>query len=154
MPDLALKYSNDLGGMDLAIIDDDLAPDAGLETSALLSEFIDRRAADEDVLLQPEDKRGWWGDQFAEVDGDQLGSRLWQLDRALLTEDIAPQTSAKVKEAYGWMLADGVAARVDVMVEVGARSLSRTTTITRPTGDQINFRYTGAWEAQDAISAG
>jgi len=156
MSDIALIWNQDLGGMDLAIVEDDIATDAGLETAVLISLFSDRRAADEDVLLDPEDKRGWWADQFAEVEGDQIGSRLWQLERSLLTPDVEVQTDVKVREALAWMIADRIAATIDVEVTTDdeRKLLCLSITINQPSGEAINFRFASVWEAQNAISAG
>lgn len=153
MSDIRLVYDNVLGVMDLAIEDDDIARDTGLETSVLISRFTDRRAADEDVLLNPEDKRGWWGDQFSEVDGDQIGSRNWLLERALLTPDVEVQTEVRTGESFDWMLVDDVAASIDITIETDdeTRSLCEQITINQPTGDQLNFQYTSVWEAQNAV---
>ena len=153
MSDIRLEYDNDLGVMDLAIVDDDIARDAGLETAVLISLFTDRRAADEDVLLNPEDKRGWWGDQFSEVEGDQIGSRNWLLERALLTPDVEVQTEVRTRECLDWQLEDEVAASIDVVIETDdeTRSLCEQITINQPTGDQLNFRYTSVWENQNAV---
>ena len=46
--DLSLTWSNDTGDADLSLIDSDLAVDRGLETSVLLSLFLDRRAEPDD----------------------------------------------------------------------------------------------------------
>ncbi len=153
MSDIRLVYDNVLGVMDLAIEDDDIARDAGLETSVLISLFSDRRAADEDVLIDPEDKRGWWGDQFGDVDGDLIGSGLWQLERALLIPDVEVQTEVKVRESLAWMIEDEIAATIDVDVTTDdeTKSLCLSITINQPTGEQLNFRYTSVWEAQSAV---
>lgn len=156
MSDIRLVYDNDFGAMDLAIENDDVASDAGLETAVLISLFSDRRASEEDVVLDPEEKRGWWADQFSEVSGDQIGSRLWQLDRALLTPDVEVQTEVKVREALAWMIEDEIAASIDIEITTddATRALCLLVTVNRPTGEQLNFRYTSVWEAQNAISAG
>lgn len=154
MSDLALRYDSARGGMDLFLEDDDLALDQGLETSVLLSLFLDRRAADEDVLVEPENRRGWWGDQFAELDGDEQGSRLWQLDRALLTADVEGQVEVAVNDSLDWMVEDVVVGDVETDVETDdrRRALAWTTTITRPDGATINFRFADLWSF-DAVQS-
>lgn len=98
----------------------DLATDAGLRTALLLSLFTDRTAGAEDVLPDPADadRRGWWGD--IGLDGaapDPIGSRLWLLAREKSTDATRRRAEIYVREALAWMLADGVAAAVDVEAE-------------------------------------
>lgn len=154
MSDIALTWSRADAAMAMAVVDDDVAVDAGLRTSVLLSLFVDRRAAEEDVLIDPEDRRGWWGDEFAEAEGDLEGSRLWQLERALLTSDLPARSEAYDREALGWMIEDRVAGTLDIVVETEGQGLVTNITINRPGEEAINFRFASAWEAEDAISAG
>jgi phage gp46-like protein len=63
LADLALTWDEQQGAADLALIDNDLASDRGLETAVLLSLFTDRRAQPDDVPPSgdPADRRGWCG---------------------------------------------------------------------------------------------
>jgi phage gp46-like protein len=90
LADLALVWGSS-GGGDVALVDSDLASDHGLTTAVLLSLFTDRRAEDDDTPPSGDDsdRRGWWADEFAEVEGDKIGSRLWLLDRSKRTADVA-----------------------------------------------------------------
>src|SRR4051812_11864908 len=89
LADLALVWDESNGSADVALIDSDLASDAALETAVMLSLFLDRRAQPDDAPPSgdPNDRRGWWADQFADTEGDLVGSRLWLLDRSKLTGD-------------------------------------------------------------------
>jgi len=62
--DFKMKWDTDLMEGDLEVENGDLAHDGGLETAVLMSLFTDRRARDDDKLLDEEarDKKGWWGD--------------------------------------------------------------------------------------------
>lgn len=154
MGDIALQWSLDAGGADLLIENDDLASDEGLRTAVLLSLFTDRRANDDDVLPgEDDDRRGWWADEFLQVEGDRMGSRLWLLDRSKRTADVVPRAEQFAREALAWLLEDRVAAAVDVTATADGIVLRLDVTITRPTGDAVSFQFSHAWdgEAQRAI---
>lgn len=145
MGDLALSMRD--GVIDLAIVDNDLAPDEGLRTACLISLFADRRAEDDDQLpVEDGDRRGWWGDQFAEQEGDRIGSRLWLLERAKRTEDLVPSAEEYAREALAWLVEDRVASRVDVAAELEPRGLAIDVTIRKPDGDEANFRFSHVWD--------
>jgi phage gp46-like protein len=147
--DIALKWSN--GVIDLVLEDDDVLTDEGLRTAVLLSLFVDRRAEDDDPLPgSDDDRRGWWADEFSDVEGDRIGSRLWLLDRAKRTADVVPRTEELAREALAWMIEDRVAASVDVAVEVDGDIRYLNVTIERPSGDRANFRFAAAWDAEAA----
>jgi phage gp46-like protein len=152
--DLALQWSLDAGGADLAIESDDLASDAGLRTAVLLSLFTDRRANDDDALPgDDDDRRGWWADEFLQVEGDFMGSRLWLLARSKRTPDIVPRAEQFAREALAWLLEDRVAKTVDVTARADGVVLYLDVTIARPTGDAAAFQFAHTWdgEAQRAV---
>jgi len=93
--------------------------DDGLETAVIISLFTDRRARDDDELPDPNnpDKRGWWGDLVAEVEDDQIGSRLWLLERSKTTPDVLVKAKEYAEEALDWLISDGIAKRGEVEVE-------------------------------------
>lgn len=149
LADLALTWSDAKGSADLSLVDDDLAVDISMETAVLLSLFIDRRAFDDDALPtgDPDDRRGWWGDAFADNEGDKIGSRRWLLDRAKMTPDLPRQLEAYDREALAWMIEDGVASSIDIVIDVVAPGkLFETITINRPGRDAISFRYSHVWD--------
>lgn len=146
LADLALVWSG--SSADLALIDGDLASDAGLETAVLLSLFLDRRAEADDVPPSgdPNDRRGWWADQFAAVEGDKIGSRLWLLDRSPLTDENARRAEEYVREATAWMLEDRVVSRIDVEVQNTAKDRLIGVTVHRPGRDPVSFRFSHVWD--------
>jgi phage gp46-like protein len=152
--DLALQWSLDAGGADLAIESDDLASDAGLRTAVELSLFTDRRANDDDALPgADDDRRGWWADEFLQVDGDRMGSRLWLLSRSKRTPDVVPRAEQFAREALAWLLEDRVVKAVDVAARADGVVLYLDVTITRPSGDAASFQFAHTWdgEAQRAV---
>jgi phage gp46-like protein len=148
LADLALTWSEKTGDADLSLIDSDLASDRGLETAVILSLFLDRRAEDDDQPPSgdPNDRRGWWADQFADVAGDRIGSRLWLLDRSKRTNETVLRAKEYVLEALAWMLVDRVVESIDVTVETTTDALLIGLELQRPGKDPLSFRFAHTWE--------
>lgn len=93
------------------------APAAGLltgsdiETAVLISLFTDAAAGPDDAVPDSTgDPRGWWADPT-------IGSKLWLLARAKRTPQNLQLALAYLRQALAWLVADGVAAAVDVTAE-------------------------------------
>jgi phage gp46-like protein len=153
MSDILLTWDPVHAAADLSIEANDLAREYGLETAVLISLFTDRRADDGDTLPdESTDRRGWWGDAVPVVEGDQIGSRLWLLDRAKQTPSVLRQAEEFALEALQWLVDDKVAARIEATAEIirpGVRGL--TIFIYRPgRADPARFRYDSVWSAMEA----
>ena len=148
LADLALTWSNTTGDADLSIIDLDLASDRGLVTAMVLSLFTDRRAEADDVPPSGDarDLRGFWADEFADVEGDRFGSRLWLLARSKRTNETLLRAKEYVLEALAWALEDKVAKSIEVTVEAIGSALVFEVGLLRPTGDRVEFRFAHAWD--------
>lgn len=153
LADLALTWSNALGSADLSMIDSDLASDRGLETAVLLSLFTDRRAKDDDVPPSGDatDRRGYWADEFAAVEGDKFGSRLWLLDRSKRTNETARLAEEYSREALAWMLEDRAVSSLDVVTETTAAALLIGVTLHRPGKDPLSLRFAHVWDNQEGL---
>ena len=113
MGDIRTIFVDMTTGMDFALDQLGLVEDDGLDTSVILSLFVDRRANDDDVLPgDPNDKRGWWADAFPVAPGDKIGSRLWLLNREKQMASVLDRAQEYAQEALQWMLDDGVASSV------------------------------------------
>jgi len=149
LADLALTWSNTRGSADLSMIDSDLASDRGLETAVLLSLFLDRRAQPDDVPPSgdPNDRRGWWADQFATVEGDLIGSRLWLLDRSVITSETARQAEQYVREAVQWLIDDQVVSAFDVTIDTSRREVMLIgLDVHRPGRDVLSLKFDHVWD--------
>ncbi|MFC0407910.1 phage GP46 family protein [Roseomonas elaeocarpi] len=146
MTDIAIAWDTATGQGDWSFEAGDLAVDSGLRSAVLVSLFTDRRAAEDFVPTDgTSDRRGWWGDTY---EADQIGSRLWQYERAKKADGTAllRQVRDSCSEALAWLVEDGVAAKVDVT----AAWLNRTTiglgiTISEPDGKLSTFNFSWAW---------
>lgn len=141
MTQLRLTMNPATGEGDLARASDgSLLVDDGLETVVTLSLFTDAPATADDGIEKVEDRRGWWFDAFDADDPSPTGSRLWLLQRALLTAESMKACASEAKRALEWMVAAGAASAVDAVVarvdnqDDAARMV---VTITGPSGDVI-----------------
>lgn len=114
MADLLIGPNNDF-----RVRGADLATDGGLETAVRLCLGTDARALPDDVLPDgSQDRRGWWGDAFAPVTGDRIGSRRWLLAREKQQEQVLRDLEAYDSDALEHLVEDGVAERVEVQASI------------------------------------
>jgi len=101
--DIKLVYDEQFFMGDLELIAHELAIDTSLETAVFISLFTDKRA-----LVNNELQKGWWADSYADIKGDEIGSKLWLLSR----EKVMPIVKVKAKEyseqALVWLKEDGL----------------------------------------------
>lgn len=114
---IRLIYDAELGEADLGAADDGgIEEGHELETAVLISLFTDRRVTLEELPSDRDDgmdRGGWWGDAYAEEEGDEIGSRLWLLEHGIDTPDAPVRAAAYAREALAWMVEDGLARSVD-----------------------------------------
>lgn len=124
----------------------------GLRTAIVISLWTDRRVdADVEIPAGDGDRRGWWADEFASVDGDKIGSKLWLLDRSTLSLGVAQRAEQYITEALAWMIEDRVASAVKVSVTtVNPDRIEFEIIVTRPSGDNADFKFAHVWDAERA----
>lgn len=133
-----------------------LAEDAGLRTAVIASLFTWRRANADDVLPDPAatDRKGYWGDSFAQINGRQVGSRLWLLARRVRTDGVAEEARQMCIEALDWLIEDGVAAAVDVIVTAAPpRRLNLGVRIHRHDGTVEDLDFGDVWQGIMELAA-
>lgn len=146
MADIATIWTT--AGGDWLVQPPSLAADDGLATAVVLSLFTDRLAnADDDLPGPTSGRRGWWGDTYAEQQGDLIGSRLWLLARSKQLPAVLLLAEQYAKEALQWLLEDGVASAVDVTAEVvRPEVLGLQVAITRPARPVARYRFETFWK--------
>ncbi|MCL9999230.1 MAG: phage GP46 family protein [Erythrobacter sp.] len=166
MTDLALVWDADAMAADLLLGSGRLATDDGMRTAILISLFTDARAADDETLPEAGgDRRGWWGDAYAREprpdagtarDPDRIGSLLWLLSRSKITPRTLAQAKQACDEALAWLVRDGIASAVRVVIEAQVRPGQSTpdlmaiaVEIDRPTGPNRQ-RHDFTWDASTA----
>mgnify|MGYP000590465443 CR=1 FL=1 len=112
----------------------------------LVSLFSWRKSASDDGVSAP-NRQGWWGDTYADVAGDRIGSRLWLLDREKVLPPVLRKAEEYVKEALQWLLDDKIVGRVEVTAErYGMDGASINVTLYKPDDTQIlNARFQDVW---------
>jgi len=125
-----------------------LSEESGLDSAVIISLFTDRRAEADDLLPDgSSDLGGWWADAFPDIPGDKIGSRLWLLRRAKLTDETLRQLEEYASEALQWLLTDGVVVGLAVVAERLARTAAGVViTMQRPQQGPLQYRFTQYWE--------
>lgn len=164
MTDLALVWDDETFSADMLLSGGALGTDDGMRTAILISLFTDARASEDAALPEDgDDRRGWWGDQFAagagpdagtSEDRNRIGSLLWLLGRAKATTANLQLARQSAEAALGWIVRDGIASGVSVEVEAqrieGVRQrLAIGVKLDRPKGPSRE-RYDFTWEASIA----
>lgn len=101
---------------DLAVESGQILRDGSLKTAVTISLLTWGRANPEDGIPDDQDLRGWWGDTYPDVPGDQWGSRLWTLrgKPIALGVQLAPGIA---KDALKWMLEDNLVSSTSAIAE-------------------------------------
>ncbi|MDO5531430.1 phage GP46 family protein [Sutterella sp.] len=120
--------------------------DNELAQAVLISLFSWRKSADDDGVAAP-GRMGWWGDSYAQVEGDRIGSRLWLLQREKLTESALRKAEAYAEEALQWLIDDAIVGSVEVMAERGeTERLDLSVTLYKPDDTQaLSARFQDVW---------
>jgi len=152
--DAALTFDPVTLSADLTIESGDLAPERDLTTAILLSLFTEARAEASDPLPQGEtNRRGYWADAYAEVDGDKFGSKLWLLDREKSLVVVAAKAKQYAEQALAWLKEDGIAQAVRVTAELlpvratdSVRPvLALSVEVRKPPDRLITYRFRYVW---------
>jgi len=154
--DIRISWDLDLTEGDFAFDSElqDLEFDESLETAVIISLFTDRRANEDDILPDPNnlDRRGWWGDLTTSFEDDQIGSRLWLLEREKTLESVLVRAKEYTREALHWMIEDGVAVKIETEAErqgtPGNDILAISGKIFKPDGTVVPFKYSAQWIQQ------
>ena len=91
----------------------DLVPVYGMETAILMSFYCERRA-DSSEVANPIYQRGWWGNQFSENTGYEIGSKNWLLYQSRNVPETATRATLYNQEAFQWMVEDNLLDSVQV----------------------------------------
>lgn len=102
-----------------------LAAKAALDTAVILCLFSDARLPPAHPLafLADGDPRGWWGDGIdvrTDLGETPLGSLLWLLERAPLTDKMATWARQLATEALAPLLAQDAVVRIDCAAAANA----------------------------------
>lgn len=126
-----------------------LDTDDGLETACIVSLFTNARApadAGVDPLQSP---GGWWGSQFLDDTGAELGSKLWLTRRLGLNTAGMLKCDAWVRESLQWLIDAGIAASVNSTTSRyanGAVKNAAQIAISIQRSSNLNARFERVWK--------
>ena len=107
-----------------------------LAQAVLISLFSWRKSEVDDGIKAP-NRQGWWGDTFAIVQGDRIGSRLWLLQREKLLPDVLRRAQAYAEQSLQWLSEDRIVERVVVEAKHGGTNqLDLHVTCYKPHGER------------------
>jgi phage gp46-like protein len=112
----------------------------GLSRAVVISLFTWRRADTGDVY-DGSNKYGWWGDTYPVEHGDKIGSKLWQLLRRKLTDDVIAEVEEVSRDSLQWMIDDGICSNVDVSVERSEINRVNISVVLTVDGKQTSYKF-------------
>lgn len=144
MQDVLIRANSD-GLYDLVVDGNLFASAGGFETAIPVSLFTDARAPAA-LVSDPQNRRGWIGNLLTAATMRQLGSILWTLDQARITQETLNIARLSAQDAFQWMLDDGVALAVLVDVSRAPKG-SLLITIQITDTSSVVSRYQTLWRA-------
>ena len=145
--DFGLFINEETGVIEPLFEDGDYVEDMTLETAVILSLFSDARIEVDELPLGETKRRGFWGDLFADVEGDVYGSKLWLYDRGKIANSQIPLVENKAAAALEWLIEDGAAKSVETEASFESGKLRLDITIQKPDGDENRFGF--IWNEQE-----
>lgn len=149
MADLSFTYDQTKTYADISVSGGDFVLLNDLETAVGISLFTDRRATDQEIkefqygIIERQSRRGYWANTYRNV---TQGSGLWLLDRSKRQEVVRSNAEVYAASALQWLVDEGIAASVDVSAEFfGASGLDLSVSITKPTGEDLEYKYQFVW---------
>jgi phage gp46-like protein len=117
----------------------DLEMTDGLETAILMSILCEKRT-DASEIINPKYRRGDWSNELNDVEGYEVGSKLWLLDQARVNQESFNVGLDALQEGFEWMLEDDLVKSVEIDGEFDS-NISYDIDITKQ-DDKINrYRY-------------
>lgn len=154
--DIKLTWDLELQGAKMSFENNDVVADYSLLTSVIISLFTDAKASIDDELPDPRDLdlRGWWGNSTNPLrPSDQVGSKLWLLERSKATKETLNKAEQYTRDALQWIIDEGIAKRTDIVVENQRSEISGTNilgihvAIIRPDDITETFKFILEWAA-------
>lgn len=132
----------------------DLRAEQGLATQVLIHLMTDARVETSE-LRDGDENRGWFGDSFDVMDGEQpIGSRLWLLRRSALYDGIETIAVDYAREALQPLLSQSAVASIDVSATADRANsrLDLAVTIYGRNGDvTFDQKYALLWRQIDGV---
>lgn len=108
---------------------------------AVIISLLTWRRADTGDVYDGSNKYGWWGDTYPVEPGDKIGSKLWQLLRRKLTDDVIAEVEEVSRDSLQWMIDDGICSNVDVSVERSEINRVNISVVLTVDGKQTSYKF-------------
>ena len=146
MGDIAISWIGFDHG-DWSVSDGGITTGDDLASAIYVSLFTDALASSDFTPTDgTQDRRGWWGDSYADPDDGHIGSDLWQLERSKKTASLLPRAQDMCNAALEWLVRDGIAASVSTVATwQNGKRLALAVTVTKPDATRQTFNYAWAW---------
>jgi phage gp46-like protein len=119
--DLRMQLT-DQGYYDLVISNGTFETISGFESAILMSLLAERRA-DNSEISQPQKRRGWIGNEMNDLVNSEIGSKLWLLAQARLTQDSVNKAVDFARLGLQWFIDDGYSERIDITGQIKNNSI-------------------------------
>lgn len=114
MPSDIKFVKDEKGSYDIDFENGDFALTDGLDTAILLSIFAEKRATRSQVE-DPLKRRGHFSNEFASVEGYQVGSTQWLFtEQAENSESNTTQLENSIKDGLRWFVDDKICKKINV----------------------------------------
>lgn len=121
-------------------------------TRAVYISLFSWRRAEIDDPVDDDERYGWWGDSFPMIANDRIGSRLWLLRRAKLTNQTIGDAQLYAREALQWLLDDGHILALEILAErAGNSRLNLGARMTLPGGGRLVIYPNEEWQVIYAL---
>lgn len=146
--DAVLTINPSTGLYDMQIgPDGDILAEDFFDTSILYSIFGERRAS-ADEMLEPNQRRGWIGNDST----FENGSKVWLYEQARITRSVMNGIADEVLKSLQWLVDDGYAVSIDKpVISVTREAVLIEVTIRRPR-DKVSRRFYKLWELTGRVS--
>jgi phage gp46-like protein len=145
MQDIKLIKDEDISTFDIAITNGDIDTVDNFDSAINASLLLDARASS--PLISPERSNGWLGNLATPVRDRQLGSLLWLLSQARLTQTNVNEAVDYARKALNWLVEDGICKNVTVSGEIIPRLGIRLTINIFAFSGRVETQYYNLWEA-------
>jgi len=141
--DLAIELNED-GIYDLVIENGQFKQTDTFDTAILITFFAERRA---NATEQPinELRRGWWGNELSDIEGFEIGSKLWLLEQSRNTDLTLSLAVNYTKQAFDWFVDDQLLQNIVVSGERSRDGIAITIQMER-SGDVVGTSFFNLWE--------
>lgn len=112
----------------------------GLDTAIQMSVLCEKRA-DESEVIRSDYRRGDWSDTLNEVDGYEVGSKLWLLDSARTNEESINNGVDSINDGLQWMIDDLLVQSVEASGNLTTRGITFTVDITQKDNQVETFLF-------------